>query len=288
MTGNLSVQDIVNFVRGKLEAASTDDPLRDARLIVSHVAGLKLLDLVTSPSQVLSVDLLEKALELAERRAKGESIHRILGHREFYDLDLIISKETLEPRPDTEVLVDALLPYLEKLSIDRNVRILDLGTGTGAICLALLSNSRNTTGVGVDISEDALKTAALNADNNGLASRFTGCLSDWFSAVEGEFDVIVSNPPYIRSDVINTLDVVVKSFDPPRALDGGEDGLEPYRIIAREAGDYLTVGGLIGVEIGYDQKESVTQIFADQGYELLESRKDYGGNDRVLIFGRAV
>src|SRR5690606_22600262 len=134
-------------------------------------------------------------------------------------------------------------------------------TGTGAICLALLSNSHDTTGVGVDISEDALRTATLNAEKNGLAERFLGCQSDWFSAVESEFDIIVSNPPYIRSDVISTLDVVVKSFDPPRALDGGEDGLEPYRIIAAQAGQYLAEGGLIGVEIGYDQKESVSQIF---------------------------
>ena len=239
MTEISSVQDIVSLVRRTLESAGVDDSLRDARLIVSHVAGLRLLDLVTSPRQLVGDDVKVKALELADRRARGESIHRILGHREFYDLDLIISKETLEPRPDTEILVDALLPYMEKLSSGRSLRILDLGTGTGAICLAMLSNSQNTTGVGVDISENALETATLNAEKNGLATRFTGCHSDWFSAVEGEFDVIVSNPPYIRSDVINTLDVVVKSFDPPRALDGGMDGLEPYRVIAGQAGEYL-------------------------------------------------
>ncbi len=224
---------------------------------------------------------------MVERRAGGEPVHRILGYREFHGLDLLLSKETLEPRPDTEVLVDTLLPALKKNVADKgSARILDLGTGTGAICLALLKECPEATGVGSDISADALETAAKNAARNGLASRFETMRSDWFKKISGRFDIIVSNPPYIRSDIVTTLDREVRHHDPMAALDGGQDGLAPYRLIAADAGRFLVENGIVGVEIGFDQRLDVSAIFASHGFSLLDAVKDYGGNDRVLTFRR--
>jgi release factor glutamine methyltransferase len=215
-------------------------------------------------------------------------VHRILGHRAFSRLDLILSPETLEPRPDTEILVDALVPYLKKIHAETGqCRILDLGTGTGAICLALLDLVASATGVGADLSAGALETAKRNADMNGVADRFQAVESDWFAAVTGVFDIIVSNPPYIVRSVLGTLDDEVRLYDPILALDGGEDGLDAYRAIAARAGDHLRENGLVAYEIGYDQKDQVTAIMRENGFARIEAVEDLGGNDRVLIFSKA-
>lgn len=270
--------------RRALTAAGIEDALRDARLIVGHVLGLTPLDMVTGASRTVGDEDFAVASALLERRLQGQSVHRVIGHREFYTLDLEISAETLEPRPDTEILVEALLPHMKQVAAGRELRILDLGTGTGAICLSLLSEQPQALGVGVDISEDALATSLRNAARNGLAGRYQALKSNWFEKVEGLFNVIVSNPPYIRSEVIPTLDVIVRGFDPMAALDGGPDGLEPYRVIAAQAHAYLAKDGVVGVEIGFDQKADVAAIFERAGFFMVESLKDYGENDRVLLF----
>ena len=219
------------------------------------------------------------------RRLNHEPVHRILGEREFYGLSLRLSPATLEPRPDTEILVDTMLPHIRRLeSKIGNIHVLDIGTGTGAICLALLHESPQATGVGSDISSEALETARGNAERNGLAERFMTAHGSWFDTIHERFHVIVSNPPYIASNVISTLAPEVKDFDPPAALDGGLDGLDAYRAIAKDAARFLHPDGMIGVEIGYDQRETVTSIFEGAGFSLVEAVRDYGQNDRVLVF----
>ncbi|MER2633741.1 MAG: peptide chain release factor N(5)-glutamine methyltransferase, partial [Rhizobiaceae bacterium] len=226
--------------------------------------------------------LVEAALR---RRIAGESVHRILGHRDFYGLRLGLSAETLEPRPDTEILVDAMLPFVRSaVTSHGNCRILDLGTGTGAIALALLATVEKTTAIGVDIARDALATAGRNAGGLGLGDRFSTLRSDWFSNVNGRFHAIVSNPPYIRQADIATLQPEVRDHDPPAALSGGKDGLDAYRRIAQHAGRHLERQGILGVEIGHDQKEAATRIFQSGGWRLAGERKDLGGQDRVLLF----
>jgi release factor glutamine methyltransferase len=219
------------------------------------------------------------------RRLDHEPVYRILGEREFYGLSLRLSAATLEPRPDTEILVDTMLPYVRRLESQiGNIHILDIGTGTGAICLALLHECPGAKGVGSDISSEALETARGNAERNGLAARFRTAHGSWFDAIHERFHVIVSNPPYIVSNVISTLAPEVKDFDPPAALDGGLDGLDAYRAIAKDAARFLHPGGMIGVEIGYDQRETVTSIFEGAGFSLVKAVRDYGQNDRVLVF----
>ena len=273
--------------RRRLSEAGIADAAQDARLLIAGLLKLSSTAFVIDGARPLDASE-QAAIDAAlARRAAREPVHRILGHRAFSRLDLVLSPETLEPRPDTEILVDTLVPYAQGLVADGGCRILDLGTGTGAICLALLDLVPGSTGVGADYSAGALETARRNADINGVADRFETVESDWFSAVTGVFDIIVSNPPYIVRSVVGMLDEDVRLYDPILALDGGEDGLDAYRAIAAGAGDHLRENGLVAYEIGYDQKDSVTAIMHEKGFVRIDAVQDLGGNDRVLVFSKA-
>lgn len=272
--------------RKRFADAGLPDAATDARVLVAGLLDLSPTEMVLNGERGLSADEVESIHRAAERRIGREPVHRILGFREFYGLRLTLSPETLEPRPDTEVLVDAVLQHARRLFAERSGRILDLGTGTGAILLALLSELPSFSGVAADISAGALETASLNAQINNVGERFSAVETDWFARIEGRFDIIVSNPPYIKTDIIAELEPDVRIFDPDLALDGGTDGLDAYREIANGAAAFLSDDGVIGLEIGYDQKQAVTDLFLTQGYTLIESVTDYGGNDRALIFAR--
>lgn len=270
-----------------LVKAGIEDAKLDARLIVEHFSGTTRTDAIGRPETTIPPDAAIAIRQAIARRAGGEPVHRILGFREFYGLKLFLSPETLEPRPDTETLVDAVLPHLRHLAATTGAcRILDLGTGTGAIALALLAEVPEATAIGVDISADALATAERNALENGLAERFTAVRSDWFEKISGSFHVIVANPPYITTEELETLQGEVRNFDPARALDGGADGLDAYRTIAGQAEAYLETPARVAVEIGHAQKEAVTRLFEAAGFCVVEARKDLGGHDRVLVFAR--
>jgi release factor glutamine methyltransferase len=246
--------------------------------------GVSPAQLISRGNQPISADTAARLDEAIRRHLAGEPVHRIAGKREFYGLSLALSQETLEPRPDTEALVDAVLPHLAEIANRKgHAHVLDLGTGTGAICLALLSECAGATGIGSDVSADALATAARNAAANGLAGRFQAVESNWFAAIDGLFDLIVSNPPYIRSDEIADLDVAVRLYDPLRALDGGPDGLDPYRTIAAQAHRHLEAGGIVAVEFGWNQMQDVKAIFEAAGFTVLREVKDLAGHDRVLV-----
>ncbi|WP_271025338.1 peptide chain release factor N(5)-glutamine methyltransferase [Rhizobium sp. RCAM05973] len=280
-----TVARLLQEVRASFAEADLDDPATEARILVGGLLHLSSTELVTRGSEAVLPDDVTTARGAVARRLNHEPVYRILGEREFYGLSLRLSPATLEPRPDTEILVDTMLPHVRRLESELgNVHILDLGTGTGAICLALLHECPQATGVGSDISGEALETARGNAERNGLAARFGTAQGSWFEAIHERFHVIVSNPPYIASSVISTLAPEVKDFDPPAALDGGLDGLDAYRAIAKDAARFLYPDGLIGVEIGYDQRETVTSVFEGAGFLLVEAVRDYGQNDRVLVF----
>jgi release factor glutamine methyltransferase len=273
--------------RASLADAGIDAPRLDSRLIVEHFSQTSQADAIGKPDMALDAEVVSAVRAAIARRIAGEPVHRILGFRDFYGLKLFLSAETLEPRPDTETLVDAVLPHLRQLAArEGSCLILDLGTGTDAIALALLAEVPETTAVGVDISTDALATAARNALENGLSSRFTAVRSDWFEKISGRFDVIVANPPYIPSQELETLQGEVRDYDPARALDGGPDGLDAYRKIAGQAKAHLDNSGMIAVEIGHTQRLDVTRVFEIAGFRTVEARKDLEGRDRVLVFGR--
>jgi len=276
---------LYRHTRARLQAAGVENAALDARLIVEHFTGAERIDAIRAPETPVASDMEENIEVAIERRLAHEPVHRIIGWREFFGLKLRLSAETLEPRPDTEVLVELVLPFLrEKAGSLGGARILDLGTGTGAIAIALLAHIPEISAVGTDISAEAIATAARNANLNGVGERFEGRISNWFEDVGNGYDVILSNPPYIVSSVIETLSPEVRLFDPRRALDGGADGLDAYRVIAAGSAPHLKDDGYVAVEIGHDQMDAVSDLFAHRGFRLEEVAKDLGGHDRALIF----
>lgn len=286
--GAVTLADALTGARRRLSEGGIEDAAREARLLVGGLLGLAPAALISQEARALTGEeaaLIEGALA---RRLDREPVYRILGQRPFFGLILTLSPDTLEPRPDTEILVERLIPLArDVVAAKGECRLLDLGTGTGAICLALIEAVPGVHGTGTDISAGALETARRNAHLNGLSDRFETVESDWFAAVGGGYDIIVSNPPYIRSMVVEDLAEEVRRFDPRRALDGGEDGLDAYRRIAEGALPHLDEGGAVAFEIGFDQKEAVTELMAGKGFRLVEAASDLGGNDRVLVFAVA-
>ncbi|MGO4452046.1 peptide chain release factor N(5)-glutamine methyltransferase [Phyllobacterium sp. TAF24] len=257
----------------------------DARLLVEWVTGFDRLETVRNPHNIVTKDVMARLDAVLIRRINGESVHRIIGKREFFGLEFALSVDTLEPRPDTEALVELALPFLHQRVAENGIAdLVDLGTGTGAIAIALLSQVPNLRAIGVDMAPGALATARNNACLNNVSSRFAALRSNWFAEVTGGFDMIISNPPYIRSGDIAALQPEVAVHDPVLALDGGPDGLQPYRIIAEQADAHLRTGGAVAVEIGFDQRTDVEAIFARTGFALKGLQKDIGGHERAMLF----
>ena len=266
-------------------ANGIDSPELDARLLIGHALGLDLTGLIVATARILSSEDALAIEAMAKRRLAGEPVARILGHKEFWGLSFELSPATLVPRPDTETLVETALKFVGDAAMaEQPIRIADLGTGTGAILLALLSELPQATGVGTDLSRDALATATRNAERLGLISRAAFVEGDYASALDGQFDLIVSNPPYIRSRDIDGLPLDVRAHDPHLALNGGDDGLEAYRAIAPQAARLLRPNAALIVEIGQGQAGDVTRIFAAAGLEPEGApRTDLGGVERVIL-----
>jgi release factor glutamine methyltransferase len=273
----------LKHVRDAFSKAGVETPELDARLLLEWVTGADRLAVLTSPERNVSAEKAVKLLGAMARRLGGEPVHRIIGRRGFYGLEFELSPETLEPRPDTESLVELVLRHLKGREGEA-LSLLDLGTGTGIIAISLLANLPHARGVATDISSGALEMCARNAEANGVLHRLTCVQSNWFDSVAGRFDVIVSNPPYIPTQVIGSLSREVREFDPQRALDGGPEGLDAYRALAGGAAAHLAGDGFVALEIGHDQRASVTLNFQDAGFNLIEAARDLGGNDRALLF----
>ena len=260
-------------------------PEGDARFLLLGVLDLRVIDLALDGGSPLGPEAASSLEAAARRRLAGEPVARILEAWEFWGLPFRLSPETLVPRPDTETLVEAALAATPDRAAP--LRILDLGTGSGCILVALLSELPNATGLGVDRSWGALRTARANARNNGVANRAGFVASDWCDALGAPFDRVVSNPPYIASGVIAGLDREVRQHDPRAALDGGDDGLAAYRRIVHAAAETLLApGGSLHFEIGYDQAEAVTVLGEKAGLRSGGIAHDLAGHARVVSFTR--
>jgi len=268
-----------------MKAAGLDTPVLDARLIVQHALGISWDTLYLKDDQPLAAEEKARLENELSRRAAHEPVSRIVGRRHFWTLDLAVSPDTLDPRPDTESLIETVVQAIPDRA--RPLRILDLGTGTGAILLALLAEYPNATGLGVDASEGALKVALANADSHGLSPRVAFSQGSWAEGVEGPFDIVVSNPPYIETGDVPGLAPEVREHDPLLALDGGPDGLDAYRAIIPAIAGLLHPEGLAVFEIGEGQGEAVTRIARENGLTAAGTRKDLGGIDRALSFKTA-
>ncbi|WP_375658931.1 peptide chain release factor N(5)-glutamine methyltransferase [Bartonella sp. MR30HLJHH] len=280
-----SFKNVIQRMQEKLRTKGIAEADLDAKILVEWITGINAAERISKPDMHLSSEHIIQIEQALQRRIAGEPVYRIIGAREFYGISFALSQETLEPRPDTETLIDLVLPFLQKqVENSRRTRFLDMGTGSGAIAITLLKQIPQSYAVAVDISEDALKTAKKNAKNAEVAHRFTPLLSDWFDAVANRFDFIVSNPPYIPAQDIKKLAKEVRLHDPLRALIGGEDGLDFYRKLAHEAANYLKENGYVAVEIGYSQENEVCNLFEKNGFQCLEVRKDLSGIPRALLF----
>jgi release factor glutamine methyltransferase len=262
------------------EACGIEDPKRDARITLSAASGLARLALIVTPQEPLG-SAAARVEEFATRRAAGEPLSRILGKREFWGLELAISPQVLDPRPETETVIEASLRRLGDRR-EESLRVLDLGVGSGALLRALLAEFTCARGVGVDISAGAAEVARRNIEACGLAGRAEIRVGDWTKGLEGRFDLIVSNPPYVRTTDLSMLPREVLAFDPRLALDGGIDGLDAYRRILPEARGLLSEGGWLMVEIGAGQVADVAAIAGQCGLVDAAVDKDLAGLDRVV------
>jgi release factor glutamine methyltransferase len=268
----------------RFKSERIDSAELDARILAGAVLSLDLTGMITAAARLLTPDEAARLEDFARRRIAGEPVARITGTKEFWGLPLQLTAATLVPRPDTETLVELALEMVRATHPpDQPLRIADIGTGSGAILLALLSELPDARGMGTDISTDALQTAHINAVQLGLADRATFVACDYAAALSGRFDLIVSNPPYIRTGEIAALATEVRDHDPRRALDGGSDGFDAYRTLIPQAARLLAPGGVLAVEVGHDQSKGVEQLMTAAGLTLPKPPKaDLAGLPRAV------
>lgn len=268
-----------------LEQAGLPDAALDARFLLEEVCGTNLQTLLVFPEKKVTEEEVNQYRAFVQRRKDREPTAMILGEWDFMGLTFRLNKSTLIPEQDTEVLVETALEELKRRGPgEAPLRILDLCTGSGCILLSLLHELRNADGLGTDLSEEALEAARENAVRLGLQERGTFRQGDLWEPVGDErFDLIVSNPPYVPTDVIPTLEPEVRCGEPYAALDGGEDGLVFYRRILKEAAGHLKPSGIIIVESGFDEAAQISALMQDQKLRGIRTVKDYGGLDRVVL-----
>jgi release factor glutamine methyltransferase len=268
-----------------LAKAGFDEPRRQARRLIAAALGLSAAELFAHPERSFAAAERQQIAAMLGRMLAREPLTRILGRREFWGLEFFLSADTLDPRPETETLIEAVLTRRPDRS--RAYRILDLGTGSGCLVLALLSEFPNAAGIGIDIAPGAAATARRNAAALGFGERARFVVGDWGSALARRFDIIVANPPYIASAAIPELPPEVREHDPHRALDGGTDGLAAYRTIRADLPRLLAPKGLFAAEIGSDQAETVAALLNGASLAVETVVPDLAGLPRCIIAGLA-
>jgi len=269
-----------NAAKDRLKTVQIDQPAIDARLLLEVAADVTRTDIITDPYRVLTEAQMATLDDFLDRRARREPVSHIIGRKGFWKILLQVNKHVLTPRPETEVIVDEVLKaFPEQMPFN----MLDLGVGSGTILLAVLAERPAAKGLGIDVSEEALAVARENAANLDLAGRTALMRGDWTNGLgDDSFDLVVSNPPYIATPVIETLEPEVRDHEPRLALDGGPDGLDAYRFLAGEILRVLKPGAMFAVEIGHDQSEAVETLFRQAGAQNVRTIKDLSVNDRVV------
>ncbi|GLQ16477.1 peptide chain release factor N(5)-glutamine methyltransferase [Maritalea porphyrae] len=275
-------QERLVFWRKKFEAAELVTAGLDARYLLLAAAKMDAAQLISADKDQIPESVSTAFDAMGERRLKGEPVARILGEKEFYGHNFVLNKETLVPRPETELIVDVAL---ERFS--RDGRVLDLGTGTGAIAITLLLEYPDASGVAVDLSKGALECAQQNAERHGVQDRLTLLHGSWFDPVPAQkFDLIISNPPYIGVDERDEMNAEALGFDPQMALFAEEGGLAAYKAIIERANEFLAGDGWLIFEIGYTQAEAVSQLLHDNGFGEIAKLSDLSGHDRAVLAQR--
>jgi len=265
-----------------LQKAGVESASLDARLLAQHILGVSREKIIFSLDLFLTTEQYAKFQNLLGQRAKRKPIAKIIGKKEFWGREFAVSGDTLDPRPDSETLIEAVL---ERVRRKNSQKIIDLGTGTGCLLFSLLPEIPSAIGFSLDSSEQALEIARKNARNLHLEDRVNFIKSNWWEKVEGNFDIVISNPPYIASGDIGGLAAEVR-YDPMLALDGGADGLDAYRVIIAGLSEHLAEGGFAALEIGIGQEANIEKIAEKNGLQVVEKRKDLGGIIRVIVLER--
>ena len=256
-------------------------PELEARIILKEVLSLDDKDLILKESLDIPNELIEKIIAIESRRLNGEPISKIFKKRDFYNSTFLISNDVLDPRPETELIVEIANNFIDKNEVKN---ILDLGTGSGCILLSILKENKMINGLGIDLSKDAISIAKQNSKKLNLETQSNFLISNWMSSVNYKYDLVVSNPPYIASEDIKKLSKSVKIYDPILSLDGGDDGLNSYRLIASDLKRVVSKNALIIIEIGYNQSLQVIEIFKKNNFKFMKKYNDINGLDRVLTF----
>lgn len=278
-----SYKELLEYGKVRLQEAQIEEYALDARLLLEYVFQISRTWYFVHENEMADTEKAEQYLEYIGERSRHVPLQQLTGEAYFYGMKLYVNEDVLIPRQDTEVLVEEVLKLSRTVFPEekgKHLNILDVCTGSGCILLSLLSNLENAVGTGVDLSEKALNVARINGRNLGIQAEWIH--SNLFDKVQGKYDMIVSNPPYIKTSVIEELMDEVKYHEPKMALDGREDGLYFYRAMIREAEEYLNQGGILAFEIGYDQGESVSRLMRDQGYSQVQVIPDLAGLDRCV------
>lgn len=270
----------------RLRRAGIDTPRLEARLLLEHVTGLSPIDLILGDDNNMAEEAMATLAKLVARRAAHEPLAYVLGQREFWSLPLRTAPNVLIPRPDTETVVEAVLAARPERA--PAYRVVDLGTGSGALLLALLREYPNASGLGIDLNPDAVRLARQNAADLGFTARATLEHATWHAALSGTFDIIVANPPYVPRGEIATLAADVRDYEPHDALDGGADGLAAYHELAPLLAAHLTADGVAALEVGRGQAEAVGALLQRAGLRLLATRADLAGIVRAVVVGAPV
>jgi release factor glutamine methyltransferase len=281
-----TVGTVLNTVAAALEAAGFEEPRRHARRLLAAALEQSATAVFAHPESALTAAEEARVADLLSRMIAREPLSRIIGKREFWGLEFMLSADTLDPRPESESVIEAVLSRLPDRA--RSYRFLDLGTGTGCLLLALLSEFPQAIGVGVDVAPGAAATARENARRLGLGERAYFAVGDWAGAVAGRFAAIVANPPYIPTQALPELMPEVRNYDPRRALDGGPDGLVAYRAIAPDLAPLLLPDGFFAAEIGLGQADSLAAILTQNGLAIDGFAADLGGVIRCVVACRQI
>lgn len=260
-----------------------EDAQLDARLLLSNILNYDRVALIINKNKEIDTTAYEEYMRVMNIRASGVPLQHIIGEQEFMGLPFKVNEHTLIPRRETEELVELALSFLDK---DKCYQVMDVGTGSGCIPVSLVSYHKNISCIGIDISKEALEIAKYNSEINAVSNRVIWILSNLFDNVSKEYmdgiDMLISNPPYIKTEDIALLMTEVKDYEPYMALDGGEDGLDFYRRICCEGNKYLKNGGLLIFEIGYNQRDEIIAILKENHYTGIVCKKDLSGKDRIV------
>lgn len=281
MPDSATIGALLKDATGRLKQADVaETPRLDAILLLEQASGLSGNDIRLSPETVIAADVAAQFESLLQRRLAREPVSKILGVREFWSLTFRTSRDVLDPRPDSETLIAGVLAALPDR--DAPLRLVDFGTGSGCLLLSLLHELPNATGLGVDLSAAALAIAKENAERLGLSGRVTFRQASWGEGLQEQFDILISNPPYIESSIVPTLEPEVSRYDPLLALDGGADGLDAYRALAPELARLAAPGAVVALEIGLGQDVAVGHLLARQGFQEIAVLPDLSGIGRVV------